>query len=212
MSEAASANYTTFVGHQRVATGSLRTNALAARKWLSDLQARPVLIVDDRSGRVVDIDLRGSEHDIAERFAEPASSQSPESSASKPETRGRGRPRLGVVPREVTLLPRHWDWLAGQPGGASVALRRLVEEARRGSVERDQRRQAHERAYHFMLAVAGDLAGFEEATRALFADDAARFEAELADWPVDVRRHATGLAWGRAEPEVVSRDKSSSGL
>ncbi|HBO77357.1 MAG TPA: DUF2239 domain-containing protein, partial [Cupriavidus sp.] len=105
-----------------------------------------------------------------------------------------GRPKLGVVAREVTLLPRHWEWLAGQPGGASVALRKLVEEARRAGSEKDRMRQAHERAYHFMLAIGGDLPGFEEATRALFSNDASRLRELIGGWPADVRDHALHLA------------------
>ncbi|MGK4708801.1 DUF2239 family protein, partial [Pseudomonas aeruginosa] len=100
--------------------------------------------------------------------------------------------KLGVVAREVTLLPRHWEWLAAQPGGASVALRKLVEEARRSQSGRA--RQAQERAYHFMNAMAGDLPGFEEATRALFAGDPEGFAERIAGWPTDVREHAAWLA------------------
>ena len=108
--------------------------------------------------------------------------------------RPRGRPKLGVVAREVTLLPRHWDWLNGQPGGASVTLRKLVEEARRRSSATDQAREGQEAAYRFMSAIAGDLPGFEEATRALWRRDAARFEHETDAWPKDVRDHARALA------------------
>ena len=108
--------------------------------------------------------------------------------------RGPGRPKLGVVSREVTLLPRHWEWLASQPGGASVVLRRLVEQERRQGSGKQQRRAAHEAAYKFMSAIAGDLPGFEEATRALFADNRARFEQEMAKWPPDIRAYAINLA------------------
>jgi|SRR5690606_3589220 len=108
--------------------------------------------------------------------------------------RRRGRPKLGVISREVTLLPRHWEWLSSQPGGASVALRKLVEAARLSNTDRDNRRNAQERAYHFMLALGGDLPGYEEATRALFADDMAALKNHLAGWPEDVRVHALKLA------------------
>ena len=94
--------------------------------------------------------------------------------------------------REVTLLPRHWDWLNSQPGGASVALRKLVEEARRTHAGKDRVRQSQEAAYRFMSAVAGNLPGFEEATRALFAANAARFDEEVARWPADVPRLTHG--------------------
>jgi hypothetical protein len=113
-----------------------------------------------------------------------------------PEPRGRGRPKLGVVAREVTLLPRHWEWLGTQPGGASVALRKLVEEARRTSGDRDRSRAARDAAYHFMSAMAGNLPGFEEASRALFADDRRRFAGLIAGWPDDVRDHTVKLAFG----------------
>ena len=117
-----------------------------------------------------------------------------------PEPRGRGRPRLGVVAREVTLLPRHWEWLGAQPGGASVALRKLVEAARRASGDLDRSRAARDAAYHFMSAMAGNLPGFEEASRALFADDRRQFVALIAGWPGDIRDHIVKLAFSdRAE-------------
>jgi hypothetical protein len=105
-----------------------------------------------------------------------------------------------VVAREVTLLPRHWDWLTSQAGGASVALRRLVDEARRTSGDRDRVRAAQEAAYHFMSAMAGNLPGFEEAARALFAYDRRRFADLIAEWPPDVRDHAVKLAFADLSP------------
>jgi hypothetical protein len=105
-----------------------------------------------------------------------------------------GRPKLGVEAREVTLLPRHWAWLGRQPGGASAALRRLVETASRESQGRDRVRQGREAAYRFATAVAGDAQGYEEAMRALFDGDRTRFEACAATWPADVREHAVRLA------------------
>ena len=107
-----------------------------------------------------------------------------------------GRPRLGVVAREVTLLPRHWEWLAQQRGGASAALRRLVDEARRAHAEADGQRLARERAYRCMSALAAHLPGFEEASRALFAGDGAAFERETLRWPPDLRQYLNGLARG----------------
>src|SRR5690606_37999937 len=128
--------------------------------------------------------------DLLRRLAEPVAAEAPRPAAP----RGPGRPKLGVVAREVTLLPRHWDWLAAQPGGASVALRRLVDEARRAAVDGDRRRAAQEAAYRFMQAMAGNEAGYEEAARALFAGDIARFEEHSLHWPDDVRDHAALLA------------------
>jgi hypothetical protein len=132
----------------------------------------------------------------------PASNaETPAEDLSAPEPRGRGRPKLGVVAREVTLLPRHWDWLGAQPGGASVALRKLVEEARRASGDRDRSRAARDAAYHFMAVMAGNLARFEEASRALFADDRRRFVELIAGWPGDIRDHIVWLAFSEcAEP------------
>lgn len=203
-----SSSYTTFDGPRRIATGSLQANALAAKKALEGKSAGPVLIFDDATGRCVDVDTRGTHNEVAARFAaearaaaEPAGGNEALEATSP---KGRGRPKLGVVPREVTLLPRHWEWLATQPGGASVALRKLVEEARRVGADKDRRRMAHERAYHFMQAIAGDLPGFEEATRALFADDTNRVDRLLAVWPRDVRDHVMRLAFDDENPSLSS--------
>lgn len=192
---------TAFSGHRLLAAGLLPDVALAVRAASRPHGDAPVLIFDDATGKAFDIDTRGSERQMLERlaalpaFAPPGDETPPPASAAP---RGKGRPRLGVVAREVTLLPRHWEWLNEQPGGASVALRKLVEEARRAHAQEDGQRRAREAAYHFMSAMAGDLPGFEEAARALFAGDAARFETQLRDWPADVRSHALRLAAGAA--------------
>jgi hypothetical protein len=148
--------------------------------------ADPVLVFDDATGRVVDLDPR----DTADSIKHMKERDGLDAAAP----RGRGRPKLGVVAREVTLLPRHWTWLAAQPGGASQALRRLVDAARRADGGRTEARAAHDRAYRFMAAIAGDLPGFEEAARALFAGDIAAFAQRLASWPQDVRTHVLALA------------------
>lgn len=175
---------TAFAGPRRIARGPLADVALAVTA--AD-PAAPLLVFDDATGRVIDLDLRGGPEAIAARYAVVEA------------PRGRGRPRLGVVAREVTLLPRHWDWLNDQPGGASQALRRLIDDARRADAGRTRRRAAHEAAYRFLSAMAGDLPGFEEASRALFADDPDRFAAQAASWPADIRDHGTGLAWPPAD-------------
>ncbi len=195
-------NYTTFDGHRRIATGSLQVNALALKRTLEAGAGGPVLVFDDSSGRSIDLDTSGTEAAVLERTAERAaqleSLRQPagdnDEAADVAEPRGRGRPKLGVVSREVTLLPRHWEWLAAQPGGASVALRKLVEQARRDNADKDRGRRASERAYHFMVAMAGDLPGFEEATQVLFAGDVAGFAQRIEAWPVDIREHAMRLA------------------
>jgi hypothetical protein len=200
---------TAFDGHRLLLSGPLVEVALAVKTATENGSSNPILVFDDATGRVIDLDLRGSKSDIIERLSRPprtpvgrhrprprtdGASETAQDESSEP--RGRGRPKLGVVAREVTLLPRHWDWLATQPGGASAALRRLVDEARRSGGTRQQKRAAQEAAYHFMLAMAGDLPGYEEATRALFADDRPRLEQWIADWPQDVRSHVLRLAFG----------------
>lgn len=174
----------------------------------------PLLVFEDSSGRLVDLELRGT-LDEALRRLQPAApavdgrAGAAESAAeagggsAAPSTRAAGRPRLGVVAREVTLLPRHWEWLGRQPGGASVTLRRLVDEARKSGGGRDRVRQAQEVAYRFLLAMGGDLPGYEEALRALFAGKRERFAALLAHWPADVRDHALRLAAGAFPGEAA---------
>lgn len=186
--------YTSFMGHRRIASGPMLVNVLAVKKVLESRVNDPVLIFDDVTGRFVDVNTQGTDEELAQRYAPVDVSEAEVEQIEEEAPRGRGRPKLGVVPREVTLLPRHWDWLATQPGGASVALRKLVEEARRASAAKDQRRQAQERTYNFMTAIGGDLPGFEEAMRALFADELERFKSLLAAWPDDVREHAIKLA------------------
>ena len=197
MIQTVSPSFTAFLGPNWLASGPLAEVAIAVMKASSIAAAPPIIIFDDASGRPIDLDLRGTEREIVARLPQPAptaETTADESVASEP--RGRGRPKLGVVAREVTLLPRHWDWLAAQPGGASVALRKLVEEARRSSGDRDRSRAARDAAYHFMSTMAGNLPGFEEASRALFADDRRRFAGLIAGWPDDVRDHVVKLAFG----------------
>ncbi|RQR29398.1 DUF2239 family protein [Burkholderia sp. Bp9142] len=195
-------SYSAFDGHRRIASGPLAAVAVAVRQASGDTMSGTIVIFDDATGRAIDLDLRGTADDIRGRYtAAPADAPAPAGEpAGAGEQRGRGRPKLGVVSREVTLLPRHWDWLAAQPGGASVALRKLVEDARRTHAAADRRRGAQARAYHFMSAIAGDLPGFEEAARALYANDLARMAELIAGWPDDVRDHALALARGDLPP------------
>jgi uncharacterized protein len=173
---------TIFAGTQRVARVSGAFAASVARQIMAANPGARLLVFDDATGRQVDPDFR-----------EKTEVQAPP--APEPEARGRGRPKLGVVAREVTLLPRHWDWLNAQPGGASVALRKLVESARRANAESDRLREAREAAYRFLSAIAGDLPGFEEGSRALFAGDRALFAEKAAAWPGDVAAYARWLAF-----------------
>ena len=182
---------TAFSGSQRIASGELRHVAMKAKQAFDLHPDRPVLVFDDADGRTVEVPLELPAADLLRLLAQP---QLAASTDAVPAPRRPGRPKLGVVAREITLLPRHWEWLAAQPGGASVALRRLVEEARKISSGDDRRRAAQEATFRFMQAMAGDQPGFEEASRALFAGDVSRFEEHVARWADDVRDHATWLA------------------
>jgi hypothetical protein len=186
---------TAFQGIRRIASGDLAQVALEAKNALDRDGTTAVFIFDDVTSRPIDVDLRGSADAILQRLEISGGAGSPPDVAGEArERRGPGRPRLGVVAREVTLLPRHWDWLNSQPGGASVALRKLVDEARRAHGGRDRVRQAQEAAYRFMSAMAGDEPGYEDATRALFAGNPDRFDQLTQAWPADIRDHARRLA------------------
>jgi len=193
-------HFTAFEGERRLAAGGLADVALAVKYAEQRRTAEPILIFSDATGRAIDLDLRGDTEAVLARLAKPAAAGATAEAASPSEPRGRGRPKLGVVAREVTLLPRHWEWLNTQPGGASVALRKLVEQARRANGDADRNRAARDAAYHFMSAMAGNLSGFEEASRALFADDRRNFMRLIAAWPADIRDHVVNLAYAdRAE-------------
>jgi uncharacterized protein len=177
---------TAFKGARCIAAGELADVALKAKAAVD--QGEQVMIFDDATSESIEVDFRGSAEDVLQRLAQADGNQAVEG------PRGPGRPKLGVVAREITLLPRHWDWLSAQPGGASVALRKLVEEARRANGGKDRVRQSQEAAYRFMSVMAGNRPGFEEATRALFAGHRDRFDQLIAPWPKDVRHHARKLA------------------
>jgi hypothetical protein len=188
---------TAFLGTRQVATGSLLDVALAVQEFQPST-GNPIYVVDDSTGSVIDLDLRGSRAEIVARLTErareePSATRQGRKSSAGASAQGPGRPKLGVVAREVTLLPRHWDWLAMQPGGASAALRRLVERGCLGDSGETTQRQAQEAAFRFLSAVAGNFAGFEEAIRALFAGNWNRFAKETEAWPKDVRAYAQRL-------------------
>jgi hypothetical protein len=186
--------YIAFEGDRRIAAGSLRDVARAAKQLLDRRKEASILVFDGMTGGPVELDFRGTVADVLARLSGIAGAPAVTQDAMPSAPRGPGRPKLGVVAREVTLLPRHWEWLARQPGGASVALRRLVEEARRSGEGRDRIRRAQDAVYRFMSAIAGDKPHYEDAIRALFANEAARFEELIAAWPADVRDHALALA------------------
>jgi hypothetical protein len=151
--------YSAFLGFEQLGSGSL------AQAYAVSRDANGALIFDLETGRVVDIDPRFPPGDEAPRP---------------------GRPKLGVTAREITLLPRHWDWLATQPGGASVALRKLVEEASRSP--KAQKRACRDAAYRFATVLVGNAPGYEEAIRALYAGQDEEFAGYIEAWPSDVRK------------------------
>jgi hypothetical protein len=184
---------TAFAGVRRIAAGELARVALQAKQTIDQGEQAPVLIFDDATSEQIEVDFRGTAEDVLQRLAALDSAHAAIPMSQNTPV-GPGRPKLGVVAREVTLLPRHWAWLSSQPGGASVALRKLVELARRANEQGDRLRLAQEATYRFMSVMAGDLPGFEEATRALFAKNHTRFDEQIAQWPVDVREHTSRLA------------------
>jgi hypothetical protein len=213
MANSVSRSFTAFNGWERIASGSLVTSVLAIKRAAEAGSPGPLLIFDDLTGSVQEVDIRGTDAETLARLPqeftdhEVSESETVDRPSSAPQSRGRGRPKLGVTAREVTLLPRHWEWLSAQPGGASVVLRKLVEEARRAAATHEDRRMAQERAYRFMSTMAGDMAGFEESTRALFAGDLSKFFELTAGWPGDVRDYARSLA---SAPQELSHGSTSS--
>lgn len=168
--------YSAFAGERHLVSGDLRTMLTCIKQHLEGADDPRVLIFEDGSGRQVEFDFAGTLDEVLAREAPP------------PRT-GPGRPKLGVVSREVSLLPRHWDWLEREPSGISAALRKLVEEASKRDPEKQRARQARDATYRVMTALAGNLAGFEEACRALYAGDGAAFRQRIDAWPADVRDH-----------------------
>ncbi len=198
--------YIAFDGDRRIASGSLREVARGAKQALERNGDASILVFDGSTSGPVEIDFRGGIDDVLARLpaADDVAAAGSDAEPELPRSRGPGRPKPGVVAREITLPPRRWDWLARQSGGASVAIRKLVEQAGRSGEDRDRIRGAQEAAYRFMSAMAGNKPHYEDAIRALFADDRAGFGKLIAEWPDDIRDHAAKLA-GRAfhrEPPV----------
>jgi hypothetical protein len=205
MNPGSNAAYAAFEGDRRIASGDLREVARAAKQALDQRSDASILVFDGRTSEPVDLDFRGSMNDVLARLPEIPGIVEALDDAAPSAPRGPGRPKLGVVAREITLLPRHWDWLAQQAGGASVAIRKLVEEARRTSEHKDRIRLAQESAYRFMSAMAGNRPHYEDAIRALFANDSVDFEKLIAEWPADIRGHASMLAARAFDREPAPR-------
>jgi uncharacterized protein len=176
--------YTAFVGERIVASGALEEVLPKLKAAFDRNRSTLFLIFHDETGEQVDFDLRGTVEEVLAR------------SDPNPPASGPGRPKLGVVSREVTLLPRHWDWLGLQPSGASAAIRRLIDDERKRNPAKARQQQALHATERFLFAMAGNYPGYEEATRFLFRGDNERFAEQIADWPKDVRTYALRLSKG----------------
>ncbi len=187
---------TAFDGSRSIASGELVEVIKTVKEALDKGEALSILIFDDESSEIVEVDFRVTMDEVLKSLGNPSEIADSSADVIREEIihRGPGRPKLGVIPREVTLLPRHWEWLNSQPGGASVALRKLVEEARRINSDRDQLRNSQGGVYRFMSAMGGDLPGFEEAARALFTGNHEKFNEKISAWPVDIRNHLQKLS------------------
>jgi hypothetical protein len=169
---------TAFLGTRMVASGSLPSVISMVKETMEEKELLQLLVFDDSTGKQIDVEFRGKTDDLA-------ADESP---------RRAGRPKLGVVSGEITLLPRHWEWLKDQPGGASVTLRKLIDEARRAGEEQGKIRASQESVYHFMTAVAGNFPHYEEALRELYSGDADRFYDSMEEWAPDIKSHIKKLA------------------
>lgn len=198
MPDVAPGSCTAFLGYSRIASGPLADVALAAKAAAEGGVSAPLLIFDNATSQTIEVDLRGTARDVLTRLSNRFRSGEAESGEADAPPRRAGRPKLGVVGREVTLLPRHWDWLAQQPGGASVAIRKLVDAERKSGNFKELARKSQESAFRFMNTIAGNFPNFEDALRALFAGDRPTFVRLTEGWPTDVRDHARWLMTGGA--------------
>lgn len=189
MSTPSHPTFTAFVGSRRLASGSAAVVGTAAHAAAAARTNRHPVIFSDLTGRRVHVDWAAGRDAIVAQLHSSAGRD--EGARRRP---GPGRPRLGVVAREVTLLPRHWAWLRTRRGGASATLRRLVDEARRRGAEGREVCRAQDAVYRFMTETVGDEPGYEEALRALYRGDLERFTLESEGWPQDLRDHARALA------------------
>ena len=190
---------TAFQGNRCIASGNVLNVIRKTKEVIDQGTQDSILIFDDATSEIIEADFRGTAENVIQKFKKSMTEEPSDNDLPNMEQKSQrrpGRPKLGVVGREVTLLPRHWEWLSDQPGGASVTLRKLVEEARRANRGRDKIRRCQESAYRFMSAMAGDLPGFEEASRALFAEDSKRFNDYIAVWPEDLKKHVEKISKG----------------
>lgn len=181
--------YTAFENHKILCRGNLNQVILKVKKRIDKGSNASLIIFSDDTGKSMDFNFQGSEEDVLKRLV--VFHKDPDSTES---IGGPGRPKLGVVSREVSLLPRHWEWLATQSGGASATLRKLVEEAKKKTATLHETKASQERTYKFMSVMAGDLKGYEEALRALYRKDKKLFLMHIHEWPEDIREHSLELS------------------
>jgi len=184
-------SYSAFAANRLLVRGPLATMLREAKARLDSGEADQLLIFEDQTGQQVDFDFRGTADEVVAR-AEPAAVPS-----------GRGRPKLGVVSRELSLLPRHWEWLEAQPNGISATVRRLVDEARKREPGLERARRVRDAVSRFMWVMAGNLPGFEEASRALFAGDRSLLRELGRAWPEDIRAHIERLLDEGERPDTA---------
>lgn len=181
------------MGTSMVATGSLQHVISSVKDTLEDRDLMQVLFFNDTTGKQIDVDFRGDIDSVIEGLKEHLGIL-PDPVLNDNTPRRPGRPKLGVVSGEVTLLPRHWEWLKSQPGGASVTIRKLINEARRTGGTQGKVRAAQEATHHFMTAMAGNFPHYEEALRFLYAGDSDRFHHSIQEWAPDIRNHINKMA------------------
>jgi len=169
--------YSAFAGEELISSGNLNTMLADVKAAFDRDPSTLFLIFEDETGRQVDFDLRGSLEQVQAR------------AVPRPPKTGPGRPKLGVTSREISLLPRHWAWLEQQPSGASAALRRLIDDARKLDPDEQRTRQAKEALVRIMSAIAGNLPGYESACRSLYTDDRTEFAELVRNWPKDIHAY-----------------------
>jgi len=183
--------YTAFAADHQIASGDLQSTVLKTKKRIDEGEKESILIFDDSTGKQVDFDFRGTPEKVLQKLSSHPLFVSTHPSATAPS--GPGRPKLGIVSREVSLLPRHWDWLEQQPSGISAMLRKLIDNARKSEPDEERARRRRETGGSFMWSMAGNLPGFEEASRALYASDMKKLEKVIQDWPKDIRKYLLKL-------------------
>jgi uncharacterized protein len=210
-----SRTYTSFAGNKLIFSGDLDAMLLRTKDHIDQNPTDSVLIFEDQTGQEIDFDFRGTPDDVLSRLpshplfiqypvtdetgaglqAEPGQLRpsSPEPGQPKVSNPGPGRPRLGVTCREISLLPRHWEWLDRQPGGVSSTLRKLVDEARKSGYKKELARQSWDAAGKFMWVMAGNLPNFQEASRAFYSKNMDLMESLILPWPIDIRTHLMRL-------------------